>query len=90
MKASRISIVIIGLIAIIGYLSIFTVFEIKNAIVLQFGDPKRVIMEPGLNFKIPFVQNVVSIDNRILDIDELFHEKYFYPLKEICENLSFL
>jgi membrane protease subunit HflC len=69
MKASRISIVIIGLIAFIGYLSIFTVFEIKNAIVLQFGDPKRVIMEPGLNFKIPFVQNVVFIDNRILDID---------------------
>jgi membrane protease subunit HflC len=69
MKASRISIVIIGLIAFIAYLSIFTVFEIKNAIVLQFGDPKRVIMEPGLNFKIPFVQNVVFIDNRILDID---------------------
>ena len=69
MRASRISIIIIGLIAFVGYLSIFTVFEIKNAIVLQFGDPKRVIMEPGLNFKIPFVQNVVFIDNRILDID---------------------
>ena len=69
MRASRISIIIIGLIAVIGYLSMFTVFEIKNAIVLQFGDPKRVIMEPGLNFKIPFVQNVVFIDNRILDID---------------------
>ena len=69
MKASRISIVILGLFGLIAYLSIFTVFEIKNAIVLQFGDPKRVIMEPGLNFKIPFVQNVVFIDNRILDID---------------------
>ena len=69
MKASRISLIIIGLIAFVGYLSIFTVFEIKNAIVLQFGDPKRVIMEPGLNFKVPFVQNVVFIDNRILDID---------------------
>jgi len=69
MKASRISIIILGLLGIIAYLSIFTVFEIKNAIVLQFGDPKRVIMEPGLNFKIPFVQNVVFIDNRILDID---------------------
>ncbi len=69
MRASRISLIIIGLIAFIGYLSIFTVFEIKNAIVLQFGDPKRVIMEPGLNFKVPFVQNVVFIDNRILDID---------------------
>ena len=69
MKASRISLIILGLLGVIAYLSIFTVFEIKNAIVLQFGDPKRVIMEPGLNFKIPFVQNVVFIDNRILDID---------------------
>ena len=69
MKASRISIIVLGLLGLIAYLSIFTVFEIKNAIVLQFGDPKRVIMEPGLNFKIPFVQNVVFIDNRILDID---------------------
>ena len=69
MKASRISIIVLGLLGLISYLSIFTVFEIKNAIVLQFGDPKRVIMEPGLNFKIPFVQNVVFIDNRILDID---------------------
>ena len=43
--------------------------EVKNAIVLQFGDPKRVITEPGLNFKIPFIQNVIFIDNRILDID---------------------
>ena len=69
MKASRISIIVLGLLGLIAYLSIFTVFEIKNAIVLQFGDPKRVIMEPGLNFKVPFVQNVVFIDNRILDID---------------------
>ena len=69
MKASRISIIVLGLLGLVAYLSIFTVFEIKNAIVLQFGDPKRVIMEPGLNFKIPFVQNVVFIDNRILDID---------------------
>ena len=69
MKASRISIIVLGLLGLIAYLSIFTVFEIKNAIVLQFGDPKRVIMEPGLNFKIPFVLNVVFIDNRILDID---------------------
>jgi membrane protease subunit HflC len=69
MRASRISLIIIGLIAFVGYLSIFTVFEIKNAIVLQFGDPKRVIIEPGLNFKVPFIQNVVFIDNRILDID---------------------
>ena len=69
MRASRISLIVIGLIAIISYFTLFTVLEVKNAIVLQFGDPKRVIREPGLNFKIPFIQNVIFIDNRILDID---------------------
>ena len=69
MRASRISLIIVGLIAVILYFTLFTVLEVKNAIVLQFGDPKRVITEPGLNFKIPFIQNVIFIDNRILDID---------------------
>ena len=69
MRASRISLIIVGLIVVISYFTLFTVLEVKNAIVLQFGDPKRVITEPGLNFKIPFIQNVIFIDNRILDID---------------------
>ena len=69
MSTSRISLLIVGLVAIIGYFTLFTVIEIKNAIVLQFGDPKKVITSPGLNFKIPFIQNVIFIDNRILDID---------------------
>ena len=69
MSTSRISLIIVGLIAIVGYFTLFTVLEIKNAIVLQFGDPKKVITSPGLNFKIPFIQNVVFVDNRILDID---------------------
>ena len=69
MKLGRISLIIIGFIGLTAYLSLFTVLEVKQAIVLQFGDPKRVITEPGLNFKIPFIQNVVLIENRILDID---------------------
>jgi len=51
------------------YLSLFTVKEINQAIVLQFGDPKRVLSEPGLKYKIPFIQNVVFIDRRILSLD---------------------
>ena len=69
MKLGRISLIVIGLLGLTAYLSLFTVLEVKQAIVLQFGDPKRVITEPGLNFKIPFIQNVVFIENRILDID---------------------
>ena len=69
MKLGRISLIVIGLLGLTAYLSLFTVLEVKQAIVLQFGDRKKVITEPGLNFKIPFIQNVVFIENRILDID---------------------
>ncbi len=51
------------------YLSLFVVKEINQAIVLQFGDPKKVIVQPGLQVKIPFIQNVVFLDRRILNLD---------------------
>ena len=51
------------------YFSVFIVKEVNQAIVLQFGDPKRIIMNPGINFKIPFIQNVVFLDKRILNLD---------------------
>ena len=51
------------------FLSVFVVKEINQAIVLQFGDPKKVIVKPGLQFKIPFIQNVVFLDGRILNLD---------------------
>ena len=64
--------IILPIAAIIGALVFFSVFivkEVNQAIVLQFGDPKRIILEPGLNFKIPFIQNVVFLDKRILNLD---------------------
>ena len=51
------------------FFSVFIVKEINQAIVLQFGDPKRIISSPGINFKIPFIQNVVFLDKRILNLD---------------------
>ena len=57
------------LIAATVYFSVFIVKEVNQAIVLQFGDPKRIIMNPGINFKIPFIQNVVFLDKRILNLD---------------------
>ena len=51
------------------FFSVFIVKEVNQAIVLQFGDPKKIILEPGLNFKIPFIQNVVFLDKRILNLD---------------------
>ena len=56
----------IVVIAVLAFFSIFIVKEVNQAIVLQFGDPKKIITKPGLNFKIPFIQNVVFLDKRIL------------------------
>lgn len=65
-------VIILILLGITGFLlssTLFSVHQTQQALVLQFGDPRRVITEPGLNFKMPFVQNVVFIDKRILDLD---------------------
>ena len=65
-------IVIAGIIALLvatAYFSIFIVKEVNQAIVLQFGDPKKIITKAGLNFKLPFIQNVVYLDKRILNLD---------------------
>ena len=51
------------------YSALFTVHQTKQAIVLQFGDPREVVSQPGLHFKLPFVQNVVRLDKRILAYD---------------------
>jgi len=69
MKISKFLLPIIAVAGLVIYLSFFTVKEINQAIVLQFGDPKRVIAEPGLQVKIPFIQNVVFLDRRILSLD---------------------
>ncbi len=69
MKAGKILIPIIIVIVATIFFSIFIVKEVNQAIVLQFGDPKRILLKPGLNFKIPFIQNVVFLDKRILNLD---------------------
>ena len=61
--------VLLIILAAVGYLSAFTVSEREQALVLQFGEFKRQVKDPGLHFKIPFVQNVVYYEDRILDLD---------------------
>jgi modulator of FtsH protease HflC len=68
------SLVLLALVAVVGYLTLFTVSQTQQAIVLEFGKPKRIITEPGLQYKIPFIQNVVLFDKRILDIDTASQE----------------
>jgi len=69
MKIGKFLLPVIALAGFAIYLSLFTVKEINQAIVLQFGDPRRVIATPGLQVKIPFIQNVVFLDRRILSLD---------------------
>jgi len=69
MKIRKIILPLIVILAATAFFSIFIVKEINQAIVLQFGDPKRIISKPGINFKIPFIQNVVFLDKRILNLD---------------------
>ena len=64
---------ILGLLAIIigvvAYTGLFTVTETRHAIVLRFGAIKQVISEPGLNFKVPFLDNVRYVEKRVLTLD---------------------
>ena len=65
----KILIAALVVLGVVAYQALFVVQEINQAIVLQFGDPKKIITKPGLNYKIPFIQNVVYLDRRVLNLD---------------------
>ena len=67
-KISIFLIIIIG-IAFASLNSLFTMSEKQQGLVLQFGEPKRVVKSSGLHFKLPLIQNVVKYDKRILEYD---------------------
>ena len=69
MKLGKFLVPVLAVAGLAVFLSLFVVKEINQAIVLQFGDPKKVIVEPGLQVKIPFIQNVIFLDRRILNLD---------------------
>ena len=69
MKIGKLILPVLIVLGLTAFFSIFIVKEVNQAIVLQFGDPKRIILKPGLNFKLPFIQNVVFLDKRILNLD---------------------
>jgi membrane protease subunit HflC len=66
--------VVVVLIGFIALSSVFTVHQTQQVLVLQFGDPRRVITEPGLHFKWPLVENIETLDRRILGFDALPEE----------------
>ena len=68
-KRTGILIAFMLIVFVIGYNSLFFVEQRIQALILQFGEPIRVIQEPGLNFKVPLAQNIVKFDKRILLFD---------------------
>jgi membrane protease subunit HflC len=54
---------------VVGYSSLFTVRETEQVLLVRLGEPVRVVTDPGLHFKAPFVDTVISIDKRILDLE---------------------
>jgi membrane protease subunit HflC len=72
--AGGVSIVVLLLLLLIGYGSVFTVYQTRQALVVRLGDPIRVVTEPGLNFKLPLFDNVIYIDKRILDLENAAQE----------------
>ncbi len=61
--------VILLIALVVAYSTFFTVYQTKQALVVRLGKPVRVITEPGLNVKIPFIDSVIYIDKRILAIE---------------------
>jgi membrane protease subunit HflC len=54
---------------VVGYSSLFTVYQTQQVLVVRLGQPVRVVSEPGLHVKVPFIDAVIAIDKRILDLE---------------------
>lgn len=61
--------IVVLIAGIIAFSALFTVHQTQQALVLQFGEPKRVVRDSGLHAKLPFIQNVVFLDKRMLSYD---------------------
>jgi len=62
-------VVLVVVAAVVVYGALFTVHQNQQALVLRFGETVNVVTTPGLQFKYPFVDGVVYIDKRILDLE---------------------
>jgi modulator of FtsH protease HflC len=63
------ALILVGVLAIVFYASTFIVQQTEQALVLQFGRVRSVIAAPGLYLKLPFVETVVILEKRVLDLD---------------------
>lgn len=68
-KTLTIGLIALGVMGVLASSALFIVPQTQQALVLQFGKPLRAVSNPGLNFKLPFLQNVVYYDKRLLEVD---------------------
>ena len=54
---------------IVGYSSLYAVYQTQQALIVRLGQPVRVVTDPGLHMKVPFIDSVITIDRRILDLE---------------------
>ena len=66
--------VIVIVLLFVAYLSLYTVPQTRQALVVRLGDPIRTVTEPGLHVKWPLIDNVIYVDNRILDLENAAQE----------------
>jgi modulator of FtsH protease HflC len=64
-----VTLILLFLVAIVAYSSFFTVQQTEQALVVRLGKPVDIATEPGLHFKAPFIDTVIPIDKRILDLE---------------------
>ena len=74
---------IIVVAGVTAYGALFTVHQTQQALILQLGNPIRTVPEPGLHFKLPFIQNIEFYDRRILDLDPPVQEVILLDQKRI-------
>jgi membrane protease subunit HflC len=67
--AGIVAVILLIAVLVVGSGAAFVVTQTRQALVVRLGEPVRVVTEPGLNFKVPFIDTVIDIDKRILDLE---------------------
>ena len=86
---STVLLVVLFLVVIVGYSSVYVVTEMEKAIVLRFGEAQQRDTGPGIHLKVPFVEDVIKFDGRVLTLDAP-PERYLTSEKKYINVNSFV
>src|ERR1700742_388974 len=64
-----VTLILLFVVVIVAYSALFTVQQTEQVLVVRLGEPVKTVTEPGLHFKAPFIDTVIPIDRRILDLE---------------------